>query len=147
MIDYDEMFAKICGMMEIKNRPRFLYDHSEDNTWGGRCHHSKEMITMQVGSYNPKNNDVSKEFLKLKIPNKFIPVHIISHELQHHKQYVSERLKVFNVMGSVSSMWTETGYTLNYIDTFCMSEDEYYNLPWEKEANEVAAQICRKFRF
>lgn len=128
--------------INLKTVPCF--EMTQTSYWGGRYIKLFNSITL----YHPKTYHTSTNhslFKQLKLPNKYIPLHIIAHEMQHAKQYETGLLIASSDWGLVDviNTWTPTGYSAS---SFTINGDAYYDLPWEVDANNVATEVCMKYR-
>lgn len=64
----------------------------------------------------------------------------IAHELRHWWQYNAGKISFFIQFGNeCTGDWD--GITVSKL---CLTHEDYCQLPWEKDANEYAAEVCTR---
>lgn len=127
-------FFELVDLMDI-DLPPVLTIYRRDY-WGGSADSIKNRLNIFYTINSMSHNLENHPFFEENLNPHLMYVHILAHELQHFKQYQNGSMRVFNNFYA----WNGRVYLL-----WPVSSVDYYELPWEKEANTVAKEIITNY--
>lgn len=135
------VYDRLVKIMNIKPVPMLIVRPGTSATYAAYSPKSNMIV---VSNLHLLYKEECNYFKDNKLGIRLKLVHVLAHELQHARQFFENKLSITQ---SGVIQWTDPYYAMNVDDMAPLPYEDYLNLPWEVDANNVATDIITTYNW